>query len=223
MRQFFCFGGGCKTESPRRVTTASPRVSPRKIAAATTIQRIYRGGAARTALRTGTMKRNVRRNRTTALLGLKATGLPLNMRERIMKQTVKRVPANFNKKPAPKRTLSPSMQQWLRTVHGNARMNEHQYNAYVNRVYNLQESRNRASKVKAILARYELLKPLGPNAVVTRDPAVIRWRRLLLTNFKRKFTPRHNNTLSSRELYAFLQTVPMVYLTNTLETAPTYA
>jgi hypothetical protein len=157
----------------------------------------------------------------TALLGLKATGLPLNMRERIMKQTVMRVPGNFHKNPAPKRTLSPNLQQWLRTVHRNINLGD-QYNAYINRVNNLERSDSRANKVKAILARYELLKPLGPNAAVTRSPRVISWRDRLLTNFKRKYAPRHNNTLSSRELYAFLQTVPMAYLIKTLRNAPSY-
>lgn len=89
---------------------------------------------------------------------------------------------------------------------------------------NLQNAPARANKIKAILARYELLKPMPliPYARGPSSPRAIAWRRRLETNFRRKYTPRRPNGLSSRELYSFLLTVPTPYLNRAARTAPTY-
>ena len=194
-----------------------------EIQAATAIQRIYRGGATREALRTGRMKSRVRALRRSAVASTRR--LPANVTREILKKSIPRVPRSFNKRHAPKPSLSPGMRQWLRLAHTNAfNFPEGNYEQYINRVYNLGEG-NRSNKIKAILARYELLQPIPnyPDAAVSRSPRVNAWKRRLETNFKRKYVPRRQNRLSSHELYAFLKTMSLPYLTRAVINAPRYA
>lgn len=206
-----CFG--CGRKSP----------SPAKIQAATHIQRVFRGGATRTALRSGSMARKIRATRTTALRAMKP--LSPNLARRIMHKEIPRVPGSYSKRYAPKQPISPGLQRWLRLAHMNSTNfpTSLNYDNYVNRVTNL-TSGSRQNKIKAILARYELLKPdpRVPWASGPSSPRVLAWRRRLNTNFRRKYTARRPNGLSSRELYAFLLTVPNAYLHRAARTAPTY-
>lgn len=219
-RCFACSRVSPPSPAPRQPTAAEQR-------AARTIQRIWRGASTRTALRTGTMRRNVHAKRVASLAALKS--LPENVKRKIVSQSSPHIPIprSFNKKEAPKRQLSPNMKRFLQVAHADPyALNENVYENFLNRVghYTFWSS-NRANKIKAILARYELLQPdpRYPNAAVERSPSVIAWRRRLETNFKRKYVPRRPNRLSSRELYAFLQTVPIQYLRHTARRAPRYA
>lgn len=222
-----CFGCS-RTRSPSispRQRTPTPRQrtpTQAEIRAAVAIQRVYRGGSARTALRSGKMKSQVYSQRRAAFSELSA--LPVTMRREVLKRAFPRVPRSFNKRYAPKVTLSPTMQQWLRTTHRNAFNfpNSASYNQYINRINNYGNSATRENKIKAILARYELLQP-SQGAAVAASPRVSAWRRRLETNFKRKYVPRRQNRLSSRELYSFLKTASMPYLTRAANNAPRYA
>lgn len=226
-----CFGcSGAAIRSPVSPPARPPpprRRTPTQaeIQAAKTIQRIFRGASTRGALRSGKMKRRVRSVRKTALGVLK--NLPTNIKRDIFNRAsiLTRTPGSMNKRHAPKLPITPGLQQWLRTVHTNASNfpSNANYDNYLTRVAILEQG-GRANKIKAILARYELLKPLKnyPNAAVSRSPGVISWRRRLETNFKRKYIPRHQNFLSSRELYAFLKTLPNSSLERIAMSAPTY-
>lgn len=199
--------------------------------AARTIQRIWRGASTRTALRTGTMRRNVRTKRTASLHAL--ASLPANVKRKVLNRAIPRLPGFFNKKPAPKLKLNANMQQWLRMAHKNALTfpNTPSYEQYVNQVWNFTRNRNadpvarRKKLTKGILARYELLQPIPgvPTSAGESSPRVIAWRRRLEANFNRKYTRRNSARLSSRELYAFLQTMPISYLRRTARRAPIYA
>lgn len=199
--------------------------------AARTIQRIWRGASTRTALRTGTMRRNVRTKRTASLHAL--ASLPANVKRKVLNRAIPRLPGFFNKKPAPKLKLNANMQQWLRMAHKNALTfpNTPSYEQYVNQVWNFTHNRNadpvarRKKLTKGILARYELLQPVPgvPTSAGESSPRVIAWRRRLEANFNRKYTRRNSARLSSRELYAFLQTMPISYLRRTARRAPIYA
>ena len=229
-----CFGFGCartRSSKPSSPTRTSPRIVVATAAqqqAARTIQRMWRGASTRKALRTGTMRRTVRAKRTASLPGL--ASLPANMKRKVLNRAIPRLPGFFNKKQAPKRQLSANMQQWLRMAHqGNQNFpNTPSYDRYVNQVWNFAHNRNadprarRAKLTKGILARYELLKPV-PGYASTDSPRVIAWRRRLEANFNRKYTRRSSARLSSRELYAFLQTMPLEYLIRTGRNAPHYA
>lgn len=214
-----CFA--CTSPSPRRASPSPRRRPPTQaeIDAARTIQRIFRGGKTRNALRSGAMARKVRATRTTALKVM--SPLPANIKRRILSRTIPRVPGSFPRTHAPKRPLSPALKQWLKTAHTNVYNfpSEANYENYINRVWNLQQEPARASKIKAILARYEFLRkdPRWPNWPTSRA-----WRNRLETNFRRKYASRRTNRLGSRELYSFLLTAPMQYLNRVANTAPTF-
>lgn len=231
MKSCFACTHSSKPSSPTRT---SPRIVVATAAqqqAARTIQRMWRGTSTRKALRTGTMRRTVRAKRTASLPGL--ASLPVNMRRKVLNFAIPRIPGFFNKKPAPKRQLSANMQQWLRMAHKNALTfpNTPSYEQYVNQVWNFTRNRNadpvarRKKLTKGILARYELLQPIPgvPTSAGASSPRVIAWRRRLESNFNRKYTRRSSARLSSRELYAFLQTMPIQYLVRTGRSAPVYA
>ena len=212
--------------SPRRRTPTQAEIK-----AATNIQRIYRGGSTREALRSGRMKSQVRSQRLSALASMRP--LPPNIKRRILNKTITRVPGSFNKRHAPNLPINENLQQWFRTIHTNA-LNfpvDQNYASYIRRIENLGRTRHannlntKRNRIKAILARYELLQPIKnfPEAVVSRSPSVIRWRQRLEANFKRKYVPRHQNRLSSPELYAFLKTMPLVYLSRVTNNAPRYS
>jgi len=203
-------------------------------AAVTTMQKYARGGLERRGTAPPTYygapgsfyRRTIREQLKAVEEELKKKGLPAELRKNIINKAKLRLPVLRNRQYAPKQALSPNLQQWLRVSHRrNNVLNEQQYNEYLNRVWNYQHSQNRENKIKSILARYELLQPLKnyPNAAVSKSPRVIKWRSRLETNFRRKYIPRGNNRLSSRELYTFLKTAPMEYLTRTARTAPNYA
>lgn len=222
-----CFGCS-RTYSPPSPRRRTPTQA--EIKAATNIQRIYRGGSTREALRSGRMKSQVRSQRLSALASMRP--LPPNIKRRILNKTITRVPGSFNKRHAPNLPINENLQQWFRTIHTNAlNFPEGNYNTYINRVINLGQTRHannlntKRNRIKAILARYELLQPMKnfPEAVVSRSPSVIRWRQRLEANFKRKYVPRHQNRLSSPELYAFLKTMPLVYLSRVANNAPRYS
>lgn len=212
-----CFG--CTPRQRASSTPRRPQPTQAEINAARTIQRIFRGGSTRNALRSGSLARKTRATRTTALKVI--SPLPANIKRRLLSGTIPRVPGSFPRMHAPKRPLSPALRQWLTTSHTNAFNfpSNVNYENYIDQVMNLQHGPTRANKIKAILARYELLKPdpRWPNW-----PASRAWRNRLEANFRRKYTPRRPNRLSSRELYSFLLTAPTPYLNRVARTAPTY-
>lgn len=212
---FRCTSGTRASPSPRR-----PPPTQAEIDAARTIQRIFRGGSVRNAVRSGSMARKVRSVRTTALKVM--VPLPANITRQIISATIPRVPGSFPRMHAPKRPLSPALKQWLKTAHTNAYNfpTSANYQNYINQVYNYEQGAGRVNKIRAILARYELLKkdPRWPNWPASRT-----WRSRLEANFRRKYTSRRPNRLGSRELYSFLLTAPTPYLNRVARTAPTYA
>jgi hypothetical protein len=177
------------------------------------------------------MRRNVRAKRIASLAPMKI--LTPNVKRKLINSVFTRIPQSFNKKQAPKLKLNANMQQWLRMAHqGNQNFpNTPSYNQYVNQVWNFTHNRNtdsvarRKKLTKGILARYELLQPIPgvPTSAGASSPRVLAWRRRLESNFNRKYTRRNSARLSSRELYAFLQTMPMEYLIRTGRRAPIYA
>jgi hypothetical protein len=212
-----CFG--CASSGRRQTPQSRRAPTQAEIEAARMIQRVFRGASTRSALRSGALARKVRATRTTALKVM--SPLPANITRQILSRTIPRVPGSFSRKHAPQRPLSPALRRWLLNAHTNANQfgTNANYQQYINRVANFEAGPQRSNKIRAILARYELLKPdpRWPNWPESRA-----WRNRLEANFRRKYVPRRANRLSSRELYSFLLTAPTSYLNRVARTAPTY-